>query len=607
MKQLAILTFISVLILIGCQKDIQTHDLNIKSLASLDGDEVEAPRLEQIYEDELRAGTAVMNNDYVISFLNPRLSQETLRDLEVEVRVHERLLSSEDFYLCVNEYLPGYEEAPEEVVSGGGTELPKTLVPVTIFRDNDEPLEIIHNDAAGNRHIYWNIGYDYMAVPYWAKRGIIYADGRERYFIARYRDCPSIQEELFNEYVEVAEQELEEQEEESASEGGVTLPGQSSGFLEYVCTEDDPLRAYDSAEDVERDERSEIAEDGIPRGTQVVRVQGSDSEPFEAERNGVRYIRVQVQPDPENDETDNIEGQRFWVGEDFIKQFEDCATVQTRVVSVCSNTAESYYSNDEQIMRDRSSGSLIPFSMIYRRYGEFYSKKIVLDNNGNEVVYVPVSEELASNDILWIRESALPERCSLNPEVPTNYRSTRGRTCTVFANDNFPLQHAARYNYYESPASFGAGRAGGRRHAATDLYSYYRGQSGSNNRYGGRVEGINRSEVTGIGTWRHTHYMTVVSRVSVNISWLYGEIADLTKRQGHAIRRGEDIAKTEKLILGNSSYPAMLHLERYSTQLQNLNSYSGGGAYRRSRHLENPTCYVEYMSKRKFDKVWEGE
>ena len=617
MKTKLLTSLLIVLCLFGCQKNIHA---DVMTSEAFDFGEANYQNytLERLYSKQLQGGSAVLSESDVISFINPRLNSEKLTEIQIEIEAHEQLLKSEDYYLCVNEYLPGYEEPPEEVLTGGGIELPKTLVSVKLFNDTDEPYEVLHTDSAGNKHIYWHFGYDYMEIPYWGKRGIEYNDGRVRYFIGKYKECPNIQDELLEEKIRLLskqKQEGDDAEEETEENDGITLPGESSGFIEYVCTEDSPLKAYDTVADVESGTESEFAPNGIPKGLQVVRTQGLDSTPFIADRNDVRYIRVQVQPDIESESTDEIEGKRFWVGEDFIKQFEDCAAVQTKVYNLCSESNRPYFTTDENIARQEKEGEFTPFQMLYRRYGEYYSKKIYIQSNGTQVVYVPVAESLISRDVKWVDESLLNNDCPLNPEVETDHTSSRGQTCKVFVNDSFPLDHAARLPFYGTSAAHGANRARtSRDHAGVDLYSYYRPSSeqygrgsGSNDRYGGMVRAINRSEVTGVGTWKHTHYITVASIVTSNRSWIYGEIEGVEFRRGHGLAREAQISRTEDYVRGSKKYTAMLHLELYRKRLNNKNAYRGGGRFRRTSGLENPSCIVEYMSQRKFGKIWEGE
>lgn len=549
-----------------------------------------APRaLEDIFNENYRDDFSRMTHENVISFINTRLSDTRRAELEVEVNVRNELLQSEDHYLCVNEYLSGFPNEIDE----DRVELDFTVSPITVL--SEEP--VIEVDAAGNEIIYWRIEYE--GESYWGRHGINYNDGRQARFINQYKDCPKIQDAIFDVHLQQRIEEIEAQ--ANSSQGGFSLPPSSSGFLKYVCTESAPLNAYNTKEEVESGEYSVQ----LPRGTQVVQVQGDEKDPFTAS-NEHTYIYVQIQRDFEN-ENDELARERFWVAEDYIKQFEDCAAIQTKPVLVCSEARVPLYSDDINLGTQSHDHDTEGFSHLYRRYGEYFEKKIILNANNQEEIYVPVSETRMSENIYWIKESLIPEDCPLNPEVEVNFRSSEGQTCSVFANDNFPLDHAAREDYrHDYIAKFGARRAGGRSHPAVDLYSYYRYGNGSTEDYGGPVRAINRGVVKRIGTWRHTTYLIVASGVSER-SWVYAEIGRRQVNENQAINRNQLLGNTAQFVTNNSAYPAMLHLELFNDKhLEGNTHYGASGRYEGAR-VDDPTCNAEYMSVRKFQKTWEGE
>ena len=584
--------------------------------------------LSETYEAEISEGLASLSHENVVSFYNQRLNQETLRSLELEIETHQGLLESEDYYLCVNNYLPGF---PDQPLSKKRIELPRTTVPVVRMVDTEELR--LKDKNNGSTNVFWKIAYydsynSYNSNPdsygsadkeykgykgykeYWAKKSIIKHNGETVHFITRYKDCPKIQDELMEIHIEIREEERQIKIKEEADATDVALPEQGSGFMEYICTQNPGLKAYDTPKDVEKNNKSKTAPDGIPRGMQVVRVQGEDSKPFKARRNGVRYIRVQVQINSEEKSTDEMENQRYWVGENFIKQFEDCASVQTEVFHVCSEDPVNYYLNSLNLSREQPSGAVGSFELLYRRYGEVFSKRVLLNFENKEVIYVPVSKGRNSKEILWIEEKKLPRNCPLNLAVPREFTTRDGRrSCTVISNDNFPLEHPSRIDYRtDSAAMFGAKRNRGRKHPATDLYSFYRYGPNSTKRFGGNVRAINESVVKRIGNWKHTKYLIVQSEVAQR-SWVYGEVRNLKVRDEQVLNRDQLIGVTAQFVRGRGrgAYPAMLHLERWeNTHLSGRRFYGASGRIGNQR-VDDPTCHVEYMSMKKFNKIWEGE
>ena len=98
--------------------------------------------------------------------------------------------------------------------------------------------------------------------------------------------------------------------------------------------------------------------------------------------------------------------------------------------------------------------------------------------------------------------------------------------------------------------------------------------------------------------------MIINSRVK-NETWLYGELGDLSVNVGQNVDTGDRIGRTAQYVSNNPTYPAMAHMEKYSRR--NLNSVSGGGTYRRHSSNVNPSCHLEYMSQKKFRKIWERD
>jgi len=596
----------------GCQK--KTHEPAInKLILSVEDDEESAQTLSEIYESEINQGEAELYNENLISFYNSRLSDETLRDLQVEVEAHQNLLASDNYYLCVNNYLSGYEEKPEVTSPEGRVELPRTLVPVTIFEG--EGSEHIIEASNGDKHIFWHIGYDYSGVPYWGKRGIKYANGREQYWITKYSECPRIQDELFEEEVAQLERQTTQTAQEQYQQSSF-LPARRSSVTEYVCTDDSVLNAYLSREDVENGTVSAK----IERGAHLARPQnsqGCDSEPvsetcttpFISERNDEQYVFVSIL----DGEVENLDGEisdqkQFWVASEYLKSFEACPSIHTEPVYACAENPISLYESNEDILDQNVSETAAPLSTIYKRHGDYFKKKIFLDEENKEIVYVPVSFTQLSDQVYWVKESEVPSECPLNLPVPVDYDSLNGQSCRPLKNDKFPLEHAARLPIYQTSAAYRAERYYNGRfshyHQGVDLYSFYRpagsvggfGQgAGSNARHGGFVSIINDSEISGFGTFKHTQYILTKSRVQNNRTWLYGEIGEVSVslRHGLDLSRGDVIARTEQYVLLNKRFPSMLHLVLYNSSGTRSN-------------VQNPSCIIEYMSIQNFSKTWEG-
>lgn len=559
-------------------------------------------KLEDIFNETYRdkiSEPAELTHPNVISFVNKRLSEEKLielksklLELELEVTVKKELQESDNYYLCVNNYLPGF---PNEIEIDR-TELDLKPTPITVLAE--EPKII--TDPNQNEHIFWRI--DYEGTAYWSKKGINYADGREDLFIAKYKDCPKIQNLVLTTKLEERAKEIAAIE----AQGNMSLPIASSGFIKYVCTEDDPLNAYSQTETRELLNEKITNSDNdaqLPKGTQVVQVQGKDQDPFVA-KNGHEYVYVQVQRDFESDNNE-FAHRRFWVAKAFIKRLEDCASVQTKPVITCSKNKVPLYDNDYSLGSLAANTETEGFSSLYRLYGEFYDKKIILNSKNQEEVYVPVSFNRRPEKVYWVSEKLIPSDCPINPERPIDYRSSTGETCNVLANDNFPLSHPSKNNFYAKPGRYYNNRPGGRKHAGVDLYSHFAWSFKSNNRYGGSVTAIARGVVTSINKWDHTHYIVVESAVK-NETWLYGELDTPKVSLNQIITPKKHLARTEKYILYNPEYPAMAHIEKYSTR--SLKNYKGGGLKRRHSSNVNPSCHIEYTSKRKFNgKIWEND
>lgn len=536
--------------------------------------EQELSEFAQSYAEQIQKGEAVETYPGVVSFYNQRLSSEARVSLEIERDVRDHFLNSDELYLCVNNDLSGFpEEIDKDKVS-----LKRSLDPIRLV-EGVEPIEITKSG-----HVYKYLRFIYDGTEYWGLESIrnVSSGVETGRFIATFSDCPKIQGDLLQARLasEVANQEVDQVE-------GISITSAES-FVRYTCPDSGRVNAYPS---------KSLSQEGkiqINKGSEIMLLQGADSEEFVAS-NGYTYVHIQY------------EGETYWAAKDFIKTYESCPSIQSESVVACVNESLNYYAQDSDLAdTTKAAGQFSAFVPVYRFYGHVFDRKITTSPSGNVITYVPVKKDLESEEIFWVAEDYVPKTCGLNPTQEISYTSSQGLTCKVRQNDNFPYaSHSAKFDYRTGSTMFNAGRSGGRRHAATDLYSYYRGASTA--LYGSRVYAIDDAVVSGKGTWGRTEWIMVQSRHGY--SWNYGEVGRVQVRNRQAINRGQRIGTAKKYVRGGSTYPAMLHLEKYAAHISNPSTDRSRRTqvYRRNRHLVNPTCHVEYMSKRKFGKIWDGE
>lgn len=153
----------------------------------------------------------------------------------------------------------------------------------------------------------------------------------------------------------------------------------------------------------------------------------------------------------------------------------------------------------------------------------------------------------------------------------------------------FPLWIRPTASWKDGPRYFGAGRSGGRLHGASDLYAPF----------GTKIRAIADGEVIqapyyfydGTNALEVWHPGVGVVR--------YGEISivkSVPMRAGQKVKAGEHIAYVGLL---ESLNMAMLHFELFGEQARGQ-SLSGGGPYRRNRHLKDPTPLIDKLYKQTF-------
>ncbi len=511
-------------------------------------------------KDAITDGEAEVTAEGLVSFFNSRIDHEfeqRKRDLLTAVR--EDLLKSNELFLCVDNFLSGYAEAPLE---GDRTQLDRTVEPVVLL--DDEPVEIDENGSVSKF-----VRIKYNDTDYWVKESILNkSSGVMDSYVTKFSDCSKIQSDIEENKIE-----------EALAAEVAARPPRGSRF-KYVCTQESGKIGGHTTKDLNRD--TELRD-----GSEVAILQGSSSAPFETEE-GVTYIRVKY------------ERAAYWVAQDYIKAYEDCPKIHTEAVEVCNEGSLNYYETDAEIAGGNPVGQFGSFSGVYKFMGNIYSKKVVLNSAGDEITYVPVKKTQDAEEIYWVAERYVPQTCGINPEAQITFRG-KHNSCTVRRNDNFPLPVAAQFNYYTDSARFGAGRGGGRMHAATDLYSYTRGSSRSNNTWGRIIRAVDDGKVVSIagygGIRGGTQRITVQSKFGY--TWNYAEVGRVQVRLNQWIKKGNHLATARKYANG-TSYPAMLHLEKYNAKITNPRGGRQNNRYKRNSSITNPSCHVEYMENKKF-------
>lgn len=527
--------------------------------------------LGQEYADIISSGRARLTSENIVSLYNEDLSEATIADMEKERLAREALVKSDSLYMCVNNDLTGFSGPSRDSES---VKLDKIASPIQVL--NTDSVEVEEGGA-----VYTLQKIRYESKEYWVTASLKRNSGEVVKFLSRFSECPRIQNDVLAEYLEGL-----------SSESSVFIAGvevfQEESRVKYVCTDDanGTLNLYTN-EDLE----TKIS---AGNGSEVSLVQKSGLEPFEAD-NGHTYIRV------------NYDGHEYWAAEEFIKSYGECPSMkQMESVYACVENSLNYYSDEESLSAQSPSGSFDSYQILYRDYSYLYQSKILKDGD-KEVVYVPVRMAKDSSKVHWVAESYVPKECDIDPSRAVTYTSSQGLTCTVHSDDNFPYyEHSAKFDYRTDSAEFRAGRNRGRLHAGVDLYSYrrYDSENGRSD-YGLSVYSIDDGEVVGRGTWGHTAWVLVKS--TKGYSWNYGEVGRLEVDRGEHIKRGDKIGKAKQYVRNNSKYPAMLHLEKYTSTRIRDPKQNWVMPYKRHRSVTNPTCHVEYMSRRKFGKVWDGE
>ncbi len=531
------------------------------SRATEDVQDTIAVRMESAIEDD----EAEVTSEGVVSFFNPRIDHEfEQRKRHILTTVRENLLQSEDLFLCVDNYLSGYAEAPLE---GERVRLERTIEPVTLL--DEEPIEV---DEGGKISKFVKITYD--GTDYWAKESILEKSSEVlTSYITTFSGCAKIQSDI------------EEHKIEEALTAEIEARPPRSSRSKYVCTQESGRIGAHSDQELNR-------ENELRDGAEVAILQGSASEPFDTDA-GVTYIRVKH------------ERSAYWVAQDYIKSYEDCPKIHTEAVEVCTAGKLNYYESDSQITGRDPVDQFNGFTGVYKFTGHIYSKKVVLNSSGQEVTYVPVKKTQDAEEIYWVAESYVPQECALNPEAKITFRG-KHNSCTVVRNNNTPLRRwnnvevpiPAQFNYYTDTARFDANRRGSRRHAGNDLYSYPRGSSRANNRWGAFVTAIDDGKVVSVaGYGRGTQRVTVQSKHGY--TWNYAEVGRVQVKKDDWVRTGDHIATARKYANG-SDYPAMLHLEKFNALITNPRGGAQNNRYRRNRSVTDPSCHVEYMENKQF-------
>lgn len=525
----------------------------------------EVPSLEVHFADPIHQGSAeFLGEEGLVAFFNPRINQTYQRKiLGLQVMIREELLSSEEMFMCVNNNLAGFPTKPGD--ASERVDLNKTPVPIEIL---DAEGVLIERGTGNNTIEDHFIKIKYVdGNEYWVKKSVR-AKGSEETtsFVTEFADCAKIQADVENHRYE-----------EASEEARASIPTRSSR-LKYVCTQSSSLSASETIELGK--------EHLLEKGSEVVVIQGILSTPFEDE-NGNTYIRVQH------------DRERYWVAEKYIKIYDDCASVQTQAVEVCVETDLNYYKTSQQITEGEPEGQFGSFQNVFRDYGNLYSKKVMLKEDGSEVTFVPVKTSQTSIDVLWVAEKYVPAVCGLDAEAEVTFRG-RNDTCEVRRNDNFPLAHPARFDYYTGSAKFGSGRMGtSRLHGAIDLYSYSRYGNGSRDTWGTFFYAMDDGEVVSISDYgRQTKRITIQS--DYGYTWNYAEVGRLQFEVGDRVDRGEHIGTTKRYARNDGGkYPAMLHTEKFDALITSPREGRLNRRYNRNNNIENPSCHVEYMEQHK--------
>ncbi len=160
---------------------------------------------------------------------------------------------------------------------------------------------------------------------------------------------------------------------------------------------------------------------------------------------------------------------------------------------------------------------------------------------------------------------------------------------TSAGSKKFPTVKRPSQSYRTGARAFGAGRGGGRRHAACDLYR-------------ARNEKAVAVEAGRIIQGPYYFYQGTYAR-------------EVKLKSGPVVRYGEITSKKSGAASGNFKTgdvigyigkthccTPMLHFEKYSGSKSG--SLSGGGKYRRRSDLQNPTSYLQGLEKATFGKSY---
>jgi hypothetical protein len=544
------------------------------------------------FSEDIKDGKAVAISDQAVAFFNPKIDYEAeLADLKDKAKLRDELFYSEKDYVCADQYITGFVGEPR-TENEDNIKIPTGSV-VSLL--DDEPVE---HQIGETEYIYVKLMFD--DKEYWSASRI-----GERPYITQYKDCPSIQSNVFN--AEWKKRSSNNSKEEVIAGVPITSVESSSPSVKYICVSQ-TLNVYKDKELTEQHQ--------LQLGDQVKILQGEKYEPFVQDVRGTDYEFVAFEH----------EGKAYWAASDFIKKFSDCDRLAREAVDVCTSAGGSVNYRGERIVSDLR-GQFQLGDVIYKNNGHVYSH-IVAELDGQVHKYLPVTKTPNSSEVYWVVEDVINykscEALERGIDVvrtcrgfdPVRNRSgnitgvkKRSFLYTLNTKDEFPLTSRPISSYFEGPGRFYHSRSG-RRHAATDLYTRTLSTKGRDR--GENFRAINDGLVIRIDSFYCGTYQITVRNENGTV-YSYGEIVNPDEKSARdrfgkfipgktRVKAGQLLGQTLHVGGCASSYPVMLHLEKYSgkksgslTQSRRVNIFA------RRNDLENPSCHIQDLERKKFN------
>jgi murein DD-endopeptidase MepM/ murein hydrolase activator NlpD len=277
-----------------------------------------------------------------------------------------------------------------------------------------------------------------------------------------------------------------------------------------------------------------------------------------------------------------------WISADLIKPKSQCAGYQA---SLGDKQTIACTSSSDLNVRDEN------LSKVVFRANQFES--LALPQNweqsvqyktqgGKRLEFVPVIFPGRENQTGYVARSFVQTKASCSAYKNRGSSAAEGAGSSQVSGGYFPTKGRPLQSYMEAPRRFRSSRAGGRRHAACDLYRY-KNES---------IYAVSAGKV--IRTTYYFYQGTYAIEVRNNDGKIvrYGEVTSKAGPRGN-VNKGQVVAYVGK----TSCCTPMLHFEMYSgSKSGSLTTKSG--AFRRRSDLIDPTANLRSWEKARFGKSY---